>query len=82
VPLRIIKEVKKLVKQVYLSIYGIYIAPLLGNYSEVLPAQARAKKKVLRLNEYIEIFNKRPLNRLTVRLPRIQNTRLLTRDAL
>jgi len=32
---------------VYLSIYGIYIAPLQGNYSEALPAQARAKWKVL-----------------------------------
>ena len=31
----------------YLSIYGIYIAPLQGNYSETLPAQARAKIKVL-----------------------------------
>src|SRR6218665_1653744 len=30
-----------------LSIYGIYIAPLQGNYSEALPAQARAKIKVL-----------------------------------
>ena len=29
-----------------LSIYGIYIAPLQGNYSEALPAQARAKRKV------------------------------------
>ena len=27
------------------SIYGIYIAPLQGNYSEALPAQARAKGK-------------------------------------
>ena len=33
---------------IYLSIYGIYIAPLQGNYSEALPAQARAKRKVLR----------------------------------
>jgi len=32
---------------IYLSIYGIYIAPLQGNYSEALPAQARAKIKVL-----------------------------------
>ena len=31
-----------------ISIYGIYIAPLHGNYSEAPPAQARAKKKVLR----------------------------------
>jgi len=31
---------------IYLSIYGIYIAPLQGNYSEALPAQARAKIKV------------------------------------
>ena len=31
-----------------ISIYGIYIAPLQGNYSEALPAQARAKRKVLR----------------------------------
>jgi len=30
---------------VYLSIYGIYIALLQGNYSEALPAQARAKKE-------------------------------------
>ena len=27
------------------SIYGIYIAPLQGNYSEALPAQARTKRK-------------------------------------
>jgi len=27
----------------YLSIYGIYIAPLQSNYSEALPAQARTK---------------------------------------
>jgi len=33
---------------IYLSIYGIYIALLQGNYSEALPAQARAKIKVLR----------------------------------
>src|SRR6218665_1543192 len=33
---------------IYLSIYEIYIAPLQGNYSEALPAQARAKIKVLR----------------------------------
>ena len=32
---------------IYLSIYEIYIAPLQGNYSEALPAQARAKIKVL-----------------------------------
>ena len=32
----------------YISIYGIYIAPLQGNYSEALPDQARAKRKVLR----------------------------------
>jgi len=31
-----------------MSIYGIYIAPLQGNYSEALPAQAWAKWKVLR----------------------------------
>jgi len=31
----------------YLSVYEIYIAPLQGNYSEALPAQARAKIKVL-----------------------------------
>jgi len=31
-----------------LSIYGIYIAPLQANYSEAFPAQARAKRKVLR----------------------------------
>src|SRR6218665_182068 len=38
---------------VCLSIYEIYIAPLQGNYSEALSAQARAKIKVLRslLNE-------------------------------
>ena len=33
---------------IYLSIYGIYIAPLQGNYSGAFPAQARAKRKVLR----------------------------------
>jgi len=33
---------------IYLSIYRIYIAPLQGNYSEALPTQARAKRKVLR----------------------------------
>ena len=33
---------------IYLSIYGIYIVPLQGNYSEALPAKARAKIKVLR----------------------------------
>jgi len=33
---------------IYLSIYEIYIAPLQGNYSEALPAQARAKIKVVR----------------------------------
>jgi len=33
---------------IYLSIYEIYIVPLQGNYSEVLPAQVRAKIKVLR----------------------------------
>ena len=32
----------------YLSIYEIYIAPLQGNYLEVLPARARVKIKVLR----------------------------------
>ena len=31
-----------------ISIYGIYIAPFQGNFSEALPAQARAKRKVLR----------------------------------
>ena len=31
--------------QLYLSIYGIYIAPLQGNYSEALPAQAQVKIK-------------------------------------
>src|SRR6218665_16960 len=31
----------------YLSIYGIYIAPLQGNYSEALPAQARGKMEGL-----------------------------------
>jgi len=30
---------------IYLSIYGIYIAPPQGNYSEALPAQAGAKRK-------------------------------------
>ena len=35
-------------RQSYPSVYGIYIAPLQGNYSEALPAQARAKRKVLR----------------------------------
>src|SRR6218665_3722599 len=40
---------------VYLSIYlsiclyiNLYIAPLQGNYSEALPAQARPKRRVLR----------------------------------
>src|SRR6218665_3604122 len=33
----------------YLSIYIVtYIAPLQGNYSEALPAQARPKRRVLR----------------------------------
>jgi len=36
------------VNEIYLSIYRIYIAPLQDNYSEALPAQARAKRKVLR----------------------------------
>src|SRR6218665_935972 len=39
---------KELQVSIYLSIYEIYIAPLQGNYSEALPAQARAKIKVLR----------------------------------
>src|SRR6218665_2446993 len=30
----------------YLSIYGIYIAPLQGNYSEALPAQSRTKRTI------------------------------------
>jgi len=30
---------------IYASIYGIYIAPLQGNYSEALPAQAQVKIK-------------------------------------
>ena len=30
-----------------LFIYGIYIVPLQGNYSEALPAQAQAKRKFL-----------------------------------
>ena len=33
---------------IYLSIYEVYIMPLQGNYPEALPAQARAKIKVLR----------------------------------
>jgi len=34
---------------IYLSIYiSTYIAPLQGNYSEALPAQARPKRRVLR----------------------------------
>jgi len=34
---------------IYLSIYiSIYIAPLQGNYSEALPAQARPNRRVLR----------------------------------
>jgi len=33
---------------IYLSMYGIYIVPLQSNYSEALPAQARAKIKDLR----------------------------------
>src|SRR6218665_2235142 len=36
-------------QDIYLSIYiSIYIAPLQGNYSEALPAQARPKRRVLR----------------------------------
>jgi len=35
---------------IYLSNYGIYIAPLQGNYSEALPAQARAKIKEWKCN--------------------------------
>src|SRR6218665_3470362 len=38
---------RKVEEKSCLSIYGIYIAPLQGNYSEALPAQARAKIKVL-----------------------------------
>ena len=41
-------ELLRLYINIYLSIYGIYIAPLQGNYSEALPAQTRAKIKVLR----------------------------------
>ena len=33
---------------IILSIYEIYIAPLQGYYSEAIPAQARAQRKVLR----------------------------------
>jgi len=42
----------------YLSIYEIYIAPLQGNYLGALPAQARAKIKVLKIreNKYFEIM--------------------------
>jgi len=40
---------------IYLSIYEIYIAPLQGNYSEALPAQARAKIKVLRCPSFKRI---------------------------
>src|SRR6218665_3241495 len=36
------------VDEIYLCIYRIYIVPLQGSYSEALPAQARAKRKVLR----------------------------------
>src|SRR6218665_1035303 len=36
----------------YLSIYGIYIAPLQGNYSEALPAQARAKRKASAAHDF------------------------------
>src|SRR6218665_320498 len=37
---------------VYLSIYGIYIAPLQGNYSEALLAQTLAKRKVF-VSQYL-----------------------------
>ena len=47
-PLKLSKLTIQMVEQQYLSIYGIYIAPLQGNYSEALPAQAWAKRKVLR----------------------------------
>jgi len=47
---------------IYLSIYRIYIAPLQGNYSEALLAQAPGKKEGLKetinLNKYI--ISKRP----------------------
>jgi len=38
--------IKRKYYSIYPSIYGIYIAPFQGNYSEALPAQAN--KKVLR----------------------------------
>jgi len=41
-------QVDQFYLSIYLSIYEIYIAPLQVNYSEVLPAQAREKRKVLR----------------------------------
>src|SRR6218665_2334151 len=51
----------------YLSIYEIYIAPLQGNYSEALPAQARAKIKVLR-----SFFRATPVANPDIRLRRSQ----------
>ena len=34
-----------IILSIYISIYGIYTAPLQGNYSEALPAKARAIKE-------------------------------------
>jgi len=42
-PIRLLSLLER--NQYSLSIYGIYIAPLQGNYSEVLAAQARAKRR-------------------------------------
>jgi len=42
----------------YLSIYiSTYIAPLQGNYSGALPAQARPKRRVLRSLKYVIYYN-------------------------
>src|SRR6218665_2623292 len=44
--------------QAYLSIYvSTYIAPLQGNYSEALPAQARPKRKAKRVRNVLRRSN-------------------------
>jgi len=45
---KVLQPESRVYSKIYPSIYGIYIAPLQGNYSETLPAQTRAKIKVLR----------------------------------
>src|SRR6218665_410418 len=49
----------------YLSIYEIYIAPLQGNYLEVLSVQARTKIKVLRSLHPLPLY---PFQQLLKRL--------------